>query len=227
MLVNDQGEVYHSGAPRFLRQMVRTLRILDRRLARKTKGSRNREKMRVKRARLHEAIARCRALFGHTLSRKIVSENDRIALEDLNVKGMMRNKRLARSVADAGLGSLHEKIEYKATWHVRELARCDRWFASSKTCSVCGHVHKELKLSERQWKCPSCGTVHHRDRNAGHNIRVECFPDSNKHAYPTGGVLNECGAGVDPEGRHHVPAGGSLRSTASNAPSSAGLEPAR
>lgn len=182
--VTDQGEVFHSGAPRHYYKLARLLRILDRRLARKAKGSGRREKMRRRRARVHELIARCRADFAHKLSHFLVWLSDRIAIEDLNIKGMLRNKRLAKAIADAGLGELHRQIVYKAAWHLRELPKCDRWFASSKTCSVCGHVHKELKLSERKWTCAQCGTVHERDANAGVNVLRSCFPETRmKHPY--------------------------------------------
>jgi putative transposase len=126
--------------------------------------------------RLHAQVADQRREFQHQLSRKIVDTANVIALEDLNLVAMSRGmgrRAFRRSVADVGLGELRRQIEYKAHWAGRTVVRVDRFFPSSKTCAACGHVHAELKLSDRAWHCPACGAHHDRDINAARNILRE------------------------------------------------------
>jgi putative transposase len=126
--------------------------------------------------RLHAQVADQRREFQHQLSRKIVDTAQVIALEDLNLVAMakgMGRRAFRRSVADVGLGELRRQIEYKAQWAGRTVVRVDRFFPSSKTCGACGHLHAELKLSDRRWACGACGTEHDRDKNASMNIQRE------------------------------------------------------
>ena len=148
----------------------RRLKRYQRRLARCQKGSRNRAKARVRVARAHAKVADARRDFLHELSTRIVRDNDTIAIEDLNVCGMIRNRALARAISCTGWAEFRSMLEYKATRHGRALIAVDRWYPSSKTCSACGHLLAELSLSTRTWQCPSCGARHDRDVNAAKNI---------------------------------------------------------
>ncbi len=118
----------------------------------------------------HEKITNRRKDFHHQASRRIVNGFGSIGLETLNVKGMMQNHNLAKSIADAGWSQFVTFLEYKAGWAGVDVVRHDRWFASSKTCFDCGFVHKTLKLSDRSWVCPECGVIHDRDENAANNL---------------------------------------------------------
>jgi putative transposase len=147
------------------------LKIRQRRLSRKVKGSNSQHKARLVVAFTHEKITNRRKDFHHQLSRRIVDQFGSIGLETLNIKGMAQNHNLAKSIADAGWAQFVTFIEYKAAWSGAEVVRHDRWFASSKTCFDCGFVHKNLKISDRQWVCPECGVIHDRDENAAHNLK--------------------------------------------------------
>lgn len=142
----------------------------QRRLARKQRGSARYERQRKKVARCHRHVANQRRDFLHKLSRRLVDENQVIALEDLDVAGMMKNRRLARAIADAGWSEFAAMLEYKSRWYGVELLHCGRFEPSSKMCSSCGHVLPDLPLSARSWTCPECGAVHDRDVNAAVNI---------------------------------------------------------
>jgi putative transposase len=139
-------------------------------MARKQRGSNNRAKARAKVARAHRKVAASRADFLHRTSTRLVRDHDVIVIEDLNVKGMVRNRRLAKAISDAGWGAFRSMLEYKAAKYGRRLIVIDRWYPSSKTCSACGHLLAELSLSTRAWCCPSCRTLHDRDVNAAKNI---------------------------------------------------------
>lgn len=139
-------------------------------LSRKKKGSNNRQKQRSKVARVHEAITNQRVDHLHKLTHSIVRENQVIAIEDLNVKGMIKNRKLAKAIADASWYELTRQLEYKAQWNNRDLIKIDRWFPSSKTCNSCSFIKQDLKLSDRKWTCPQCGAVLDRDLNAAKNI---------------------------------------------------------
>lgn len=165
------GKAYENIRP--YKTLQRRLRVLDKALHRKELGSKNREKARHKLARLHNKIANIRNDHLHKVSRKIVDENQVICLEDLNVKGMLKNRCLAKSIADVSLSELVRQIEYKAGWYGRQVIKIDRWFPSSKMCSSCGYVMETLPLDVRSWSCPRCESKHNRDRNAAKNILVE------------------------------------------------------
>ena len=159
--------------PRNLKVSERRLKIRQRRLSRKVKGSNSRGKARFAVAAIHEKIANQRKDFHHKLSRTIVNNFGVIAFESLNVAGMMKNHNLAKAIADAGWNQFVNFVEYKAGWDGREVLRVDRFFPSSKLCSDCGAKHKSLTLNIRQWVCTECGVIHDRDENAAINILNE------------------------------------------------------
>ena len=159
--------------PKNLQKNLDRLAVLQKRLSRKRKGSENRNKARVKVARLQERIANCRRDNLHKITHALTHDNQvrTICMEDLNVKGMQRNHHLARSVGDASFGMFLTLLEYKCRWYGVNLVKIDRFAPSSKTCRKCGCVYKGLKLSERSWTCPECGAHHDRDFNAACNIK--------------------------------------------------------
>ncbi len=157
-------------APRHLERKARNLARYQRRMARCQKGSANRRKAKQKVARAHRKIRNARNDFLHKTTTRIVRSNDVIAVEDLNVKGMVKNRRLAKPISDAAWSEFRRMLEYKAERAGRTLAVIDRWYPSSKTCSHCGHLLDRLDLSTRAWRCPSCRTRHDRDLNAAKNI---------------------------------------------------------
>jgi putative transposase len=159
-------------SPRHERRDRQRLARAQRALARKQKGSANRDKARRKAARVHARIADRRADFLHKVTTRLVRENQALAVEDLTVRNMVKNRSLARAISDASWSEFRRMLEYKADWHGREILLADRWFPSSKLCSApgCGHMAGSMPLNIRTWTCPSCGTVHDRDVNAAKNI---------------------------------------------------------
>lgn len=155
-------------APAKIRKLRKKLAALQRQHSRKVKGSKRREKARLKVARLHEHIASVRNDFLQKLSTSIVRENQTIALEDLNTKGMMRNRKLARAIGEQGWRQFRDMLEYKCEWGNRQLEIVSRWLPSSKACSCCGEK-TTLTLKDRSWTC-ACGANHDRDINAAQNI---------------------------------------------------------
>jgi putative transposase len=168
VVVLDSGE--KSGNPRFFQADEKRLAQAQRRLAKKKFGAKNRDKARKKVARIHAQIADRRRDFTHTLSTRIIRENQTICIESLRVKVMAKHPTLAKAIHDVGWGEFVRQLEYKATWYGRTLVRIDRWYPSSKRCHACGHIVDSLTLDVRQWTCPECGTVHDRDVNAAKNI---------------------------------------------------------
>ncbi|WFM73009.1 RNA-guided endonuclease TnpB family protein [Halomonas sp. CKK8] len=160
------------GNPRHAAKYATRLAKAQRRLSRKTLGSKNRAKARQKVARLHAKISDCRKDRLHKLSRQIVNENQVICVESLKVKNMLRHPRLAKSISDAGWGEFVRQLEYKAAWAGRQLSAIDPWYPSSKRCSDCGHVMPEMPLQIRVWTCPACAAEHDRDINAAINIKA-------------------------------------------------------
>ncbi len=173
-------------APKFLRRAARKLRRLRQDLARKQKGSNNRKKAVVKVAKAHAKVGDTRRDWLHKLSTTMVRDNQAIYVEDLSVAGLGRT-RLAKSVHDAGWATFTAMLEYKAVRYGRTFGKVDRWFPSTRMCSVCGAVGEKLSLNVREWTCP-CGTTHDRDVNAARNIRAAGRAD-----------LNDRGARVRPE----------------------------
>ena len=151
----------------------RKLKLLSRRLAKKQKGSRQFRTLKQRIARLHERVANRRHDHLHKITHYLACENQAttICVEDLNVKGMQRNKHLAYSIADAGIHEFYRQLEYKCAWAGKNLVKIDRFAPSSKRCSHCGYIYKGLTLKEREWTCPECGTHHDRDLNAAINIK--------------------------------------------------------
>jgi transposase, IS605 orfB family len=151
---------------------------LQRQLAHKQKGSKNYEKARIKLAREYEKIANIRKDYLHKISHKIVSENQAIFSEDLNVKGLMKNHRQAKSIGDASWYEFTRQLEYKSAWSVRVYHKVDRFFPSSQLCSSCGFKYEAVKTKNlREWRCPNCGAYHDRDVNAAINILIRGSQD--------------------------------------------------
>ncbi len=157
-------------APKRFRREEKRLGKWQRRMARAKLGSKNRAKWKIKVARVHAHIADARRDFLHKLSTRLISENQVIAVETLSVSNMQRNPSLAKSISDASWSEFVKQLEYKAQWYGRTLVGIDRWYPSSKRCSVCGHTQAVMPLSVRTWDCPECGTHHDRDINAARNV---------------------------------------------------------
>jgi len=159
--------------PRHVQRAAKNLKRKQQKLSRKVKGSNTRNKARMLVARAHEKTANARKDYLHKLSRRLVNENQVIAVEDLHVKGMMKNRCLAKAIGDVGWGMLTGFIEYKAAREGKGFIHVNRFFPSSKACSSCMHVQSAMPLNIRSWRCDKCGTLHDRDINAAQNIRAE------------------------------------------------------
>lgn len=158
---------------RYTKKYARKLKKAQQHLSRKQKGSNGFEKQKLKVAKIHEKIASCRLDTLHKVSKKLVETYDLISIEDLNVKGMIKNHKLSKHIADASWGNFVTLLQYKCDWYGKELVKVNRFYPSSKTCGDCGWINQELKLSDREWTCNSCGVVHDRDVNASRNTLKE------------------------------------------------------
>jgi putative transposase len=172
-IVHDGEKTSKYANPRHIKKHEKNLARQQQKLARKEKGKKNREKARKLVAKVHERTSNTRHDFLHKLSRKIVNNNQVVVVEQLNVKGMVRNHKLAKAISDVGWGTFVNFLGYKLKEKGGLLVEIDRWFPSSKTCSHCLYQMSEMPLEVREWTCPSCGTVHDRDENASKNIRTE------------------------------------------------------
>ncbi|MGK7881021.1 MAG: RNA-guided endonuclease InsQ/TnpB family protein [Crocosphaera sp.] len=173
--------------PKQFNHLYKKLRRKQKALSRKTKGSNNRAHASREVAKVHAQIKDARTDFLHKLTTKLVQDNDLIAIEDLAIRNMVKNRKLARSISDASWGEFNRQLEYKCEWYGKELVKIDRYFPSSKRCGHCGHIVDKLPLNIREWKCPECGTKHDRDINASQNILA------------AGLAVSVCGASVRPE----------------------------
>lgn len=172
---------------RNLRRDLPRLKLAQQSVARKQKGSANHRKAKLKVGKIHARIVDRRKDQLHKFTTRIVHENQVIAVEDLNVRGMVQNRSLARAISDASWSELKRQLEYKSAWCGRSLIVIDRWFPSSKTCSHCGFILQELPLNVRSWVCPRCGVAHDRDVNAARNILA------------AGHAVSACGETVRPK----------------------------
>jgi putative transposase len=173
--------------PKPHRALMNRLRRLSKSLSRKQKASNNRKKAKIKLSRLHYRIANIRCDAQHQLTTKLVNDFDVIGVEDLHVNGMLKNRRLSRSVADMGFHEFRRQLEYKALAAGKKLVVANRWFASSKTCSYCGEKVDSILLSEREWTCALCSTHHDRDINAAKNLEKLAVSS----------IVSACGASSD------------------------------
>ena len=162
--------------PKALKSATRRLRQVDKAIARsrnvhgKSNHSNRRERLYAKRRRIHARIVQVRNDNHHKATTAIAKCASRVVVETLNVSGMLRNRRLARAIADAGMAGFLAKLEYKCAWYGAEFVKADRWFPSSKLCAHCGWHNGDLSLSDRQWSCGSCGALNDRDANAALNL---------------------------------------------------------
>lgn len=158
---------------RYTKKYSKKLKKAQQHLSRKQKGSNGFEKQKLKVAKIHEKIASCRLDTLHKVSKELVESYDLISVEDLNVKGMIKNHKLSKHIADASWGNFVTLLQYKCDWYGKEFVKVNRFYPSSKSCSSCGWINQALKLSDREWTCESCGVVHDRDVNASINILKE------------------------------------------------------
>jgi len=160
--------------PKYFKTSENKLAKLQRNLSKKKKGSINRNKARLNVAKIHEHISNQRKDFLHKLSHRLTKEYGLICLEDLNVKGMVKNRKLSKAISDVGWSMFKTFLKYKSVWYGSNIKEVDRFFPSSKTCSNCGNINKNLVLSDRSWTCSKCKTILDRDINASINILNEC-----------------------------------------------------
>ena len=170
-IVDSNGNRYEN--KHFYKIQERKIMKLNKQLSRKQNNSNNRNKVRIKLAKVYEKISNQRNTYLHQITSKLVNENQIICIEDLNVKGMMSNHKLAKSIQELSLYEFRRQLEYKCRWYGCQLVIIDRFYPSSKICHNCGYIYKDLKLCDREWICPHCGKLIDRDYNASLNILNE------------------------------------------------------
>ena len=170
-IVASTGEVFEN--IKSIRNNSKALKRLNRQISRKQNKSNNKNKARIKLAKKHEKLNNIKENYLHLISNRIIDENQIIVLEDLNVKGMLKNRKLSKAIQELSIYKFKQLLKYKAAWSDRKIIEVDRYFPSSKLCSECGYKYSELTLKEREWKCPHCGHNHHRDLNAAINLENE------------------------------------------------------
>ena len=170
-VITSDGEVFENR--HFLKRTERRIKVLQKQLSRKIKGSNNRMKQRVRLATAYERLANQREAYIHYVVNSLLKCYDTICMEDLNVRGMLKNHRLAKAIAEVGLYRFRQVLTDKAMLNGKQVVFVDRFYSSSKTCSVCGYIKRDLTLVDREWTCPECGTHHDRDVNASINILNE------------------------------------------------------
>jgi putative transposase len=225
-VIHDGGETRVVEPHQALRRKLQRLKRLDRQLASKQKGSRNRGQARLRRARLHYRISCRRNDFLHQLSSSLAKTKSVIVLEDLHVKGMARNRSLALSIGDAGLGELRRQLAYKSEWYGSTLVVADRYYPSSKLCSSCGVIKDTLSLAERIFDCSACGLSLDRDENAAVNLRrlgLAQLPEGLREVTPVERkALASASAAAKPASvKQEATANGGRRSTRRSAPKGA------
>ena len=170
-VITSDGEVFEN--KHFFKKEEKQIKKLQRQLSKKVKGSNNRKKAQIRIAKLFEQITNKKNAYIHYVSNELLSYFDTIFMEDLNVQGMLRNHHLAKAIQEVGFYKFKETLVNKALVNGKQIVFVDRFYPSSKTCSVCGYKKRDLKLSDREWVCPKCGTKHDRDINAAMNILLE------------------------------------------------------
>lgn len=170
LFVTDTG--FKAGNPRYTAKYAKRLAMLQRRLSKKQKGSKNRAKAKLKVAKLHAKITDCRLDNLHKLSRRLINESQVVCVESLKVKNMIRNPALSKAIADASWGEFLRQLKYKAEWAGRSVVAIEQFFPSSKRCNCCGYTLPKLSLNTRSWICHECKTDHDRDVNAAKNIKA-------------------------------------------------------
>ena len=170
-VVTSESEVFNN--LHFKKSEIGKIKKLQKQLSRKQKGSNNRNKARIKLAKVYKKINDRKQYYLHSISNSLIDENQVICMEDLNVRGMSKNHKLAESILEMNFGEFRRILEYKARWYNRRIVFVDRFYPSSKTCNHCGYVNRELTLNDREWVCPHCGHIVSRDYNAALNILDE------------------------------------------------------
>lgn len=172
LVITSDGDFYNNN--RYLKKYEKKLAKAQKDLSRKKYGSNRYESQRLKVAKIYEKISNCRKDVLHKISSDLIKKYDVICVEDLSVKNMLKNKRLAKSIEDASWNKLLQYLEYKSKWNNKIVSKIDRFYPSSQQCSKCGYINQKIKdLSVREWICPNCGTLHNRDINAAKNILTE------------------------------------------------------
>ncbi len=171
--------------PKFFRESQAKLKQAQRNLCRKIKGSTRYKKSKCVCARVHNDIVNQRKTFIQQITTQLIDSYDFIAIEDLNVSGMVKNRKLAKSISDASFSEFYATLSYKAAWYGKDVVKVDRWFASSKICSCCGWKNENLTLADRVFNCPICGLNKDRDLNASENILKEALRVSNAIRTPS------------------------------------------